>query len=107
MAQWAVILKEAGQFIGECGISVQHIDNVEEFEIGYRFAKKYWGEGYATEAAIACQKYGTEQFSVKRYISIIEKENIRSIRVAEKGGMTLEKESVFHGIPVLIYSLEV
>jgi [ribosomal protein S5]-alanine N-acetyltransferase len=105
VAQWAVILKESGQFIGECGISAQIVDGNQELEIGYRFARKYWGKGYATEAAVACRDYGFTQKNYSRLISIIEAENSASIRVAEKVGMRVERESEFHGIPVKIYSL--
>jgi RimJ/RimL family protein N-acetyltransferase len=106
VAQWAVIEKETGKFIGECGISVQMIDGKKEYEIGYRFSRRFWGKGYATEAAIACRDYGIQSLGLTRLISIIESENNRSIRVAEKVGMELEKESNFHGIPVRIYSMK-
>ena len=105
-AQWAVIEKQTQAFIGECGIAVQMIDGQKEYEIGYRFNRKYWRKGFASEAAIACRDYGFHQLGQKRLISIIEKENIASIGVAKKVGMTLEKESVFHNIPVQIYSME-
>lgn len=106
IAQWAVIEKQTNAFIGECGIAVQMIDGQKEYEIGYRFNRKFWRKGFATEAAIACRDYGFNQLRLTRLISIIEKENIASIGVAKKVGMTLEKESVFHNIPVQIYSLE-
>lgn len=105
-AQWAVIEKQSGTFIGECGIAVQMIDGQKEYEIGYRFNRKYWRQGFASEAAIACRDYGFQKLQLKRLISIIERENVASIGVAKKVGMTLEKESVFHNIPVQIYSLE-
>jgi RimJ/RimL family protein N-acetyltransferase len=105
LAQWAVILKKTEAFIGECGISVQEVDGVKEFEIGYRLNRAYWGKGFATEAATACRDFGTQAKNIERLISIIETENYASIRVAEKVGMQLEKDSVFHKIPVKIYSL--
>ncbi len=105
VAQWAVVLKETGKCIGECGISVQDIDGKKQHEIGYRLARPLWGKGYATEAAMACREYGFNVKGLTRMISIIETENHASIRVAEKVGMKLEKESVFHEIPVRIYSL--
>lgn len=106
VAQWAVVLKETGACIGECGISVQIIDGIKEYEIGYRLAKSYWGQGLATEAAKVCRDLGFGQLVISRLISIIEAENKASIRVAEKVGMRMEKESAFHGISVKIYSLE-
>jgi RimJ/RimL family protein N-acetyltransferase len=106
VAQWAVVLKETGACIGECGISVQTIDGIKEYEIGYRLAKSHWGRGFATEAAKACRDFGFKQKGFSRLISIIEAKNQASIRVAEKVGMLVEKESTFHGIAVKIYSLE-
>jgi RimJ/RimL family protein N-acetyltransferase len=105
LAQWAVILKETGVLIGECGILSQTIDGKSEYEITYRFAKPHWGHGYATEAAAACCEYGFKVKSLPRLISIIEAENKSSIRVAERVGMTYEAEAIFHNIPVKVYSL--
>jgi len=106
VAQWAVILKSSGAFVGECGISVQMIDEKKEYEIGYRFNPLYWKQGLASEAAIACRDYGFNELKMERLISIIEKENIASIGVAKRVGMIIEKEAVFHGIPIEIYSLQ-
>ncbi len=106
MAQWAVILKDSGALIGECGISVQMIDGKKEFEIGYRFNRQYWRKGFGSEAALACRDYGFNNLNLERLISIIEKENTASIGVAKKVGMTLEKESTFYEIPVEIYSMK-
>ncbi len=106
VAQWAVVEKESGAVIGECGISVQHIDGLKEYEIGYRFSRQKWGKEYATEAAIACRDYGFKKLGLKRIISIIEAKNQRSIRVAEKVGKRIEKNSTFYDIPVCVYSIE-
>lgn len=78
----------------------------KEYELGYRLSRKYWGKGFATEAAIACRDCGLNTFGLRRLISIIEAANHQSIRVAEKVGMTFEKKSTFHGIAVEIYALE-
>ena len=61
--------------------------------------------GLATEAARASRDYGFKNVGLRRLISIIESDNVASIRVAEKMGMTLEKRAFFHKIPVLIYSV--
>ena len=107
LALWAVIQKESREFVGICGISLLEIDNKKEFEIGYRFAKAHWGKGFATEAAKGCFQFGSKEKNIKRFISIIEKENLGSINVAEKVGMKAEKDSTFHDIPVVIYSIEI
>jgi [ribosomal protein S5]-alanine N-acetyltransferase len=105
-SQYAVVLKESNMLIGHCGFFDQTIDNHVEVELGYRYAKLYWGKGLATEAACACRDYGFSQRLFKRIISIIEPDNIASIRVAEKAGLTFEKKSLFHGTSVNIFAMQ-
>ena len=57
---WAVILKETGELIGQCGLTMQPWKNQEVLEIGYLFQRAYWHQGYATEAAEACKGYAFE-----------------------------------------------
>ena len=50
---WAVELKESGEFIGDCGITIQNTDGEMLSEIGYHIHRKYWRHGFAKEAARA------------------------------------------------------
>jgi len=61
-------------------------------ELGWRLRRDAWGQGYATEAAIAVRDHAVEVLGVRDLISIIHPENERSRRVAEKLGMTVEAE---------------
>jgi ribosomal-protein-alanine N-acetyltransferase len=89
---WAMILNSTGELIGDCGLSRQSVDGVDEIEIGYHVRRDLWGRGYATEAARACRDYGFANLAVERLISLIRPENLASRRVAEKNGMTIWKE---------------
>jgi RimJ/RimL family protein N-acetyltransferase len=60
---WAVILKDTYELVGYCGLAIDCIDDFDELEIGYRLATKFWGKGFATEAALACIQYGFENFN--------------------------------------------
>ncbi|RDU37632.1 GNAT family N-acetyltransferase [Neobacillus piezotolerans] len=102
---WAVCLKETDEVIGDCGLVKQTVDGTEEVEIGYHINKKYWSKGYASEAALGTREYGIGRLRLKRLISIIGPENIPSIRVAEKIGFTLEKESFIFNKIHLIYAV--
>lgn len=102
---YGLINKENNDFIGYCGFFIQSVDEQKEVEIGYRLARKYWGKGLATEAAQAVLQYGQERFNFKRFVCLIEPENIRSIRVAKKLGMELEKKIVYYGLDVEVYSV--
>jgi len=84
--RWAVILKETGELLGWCGLKRDRDTN--EVDIGYRFLQKHWNKGYATESAIACMRFGAEQLKLERIIGRARTENIASIRVFDKLGMT-------------------
>ena len=103
---YAVVHKNNQRLIGYCGFFSQQINEQQEIEVGYRLATAYWGRGLATEAALATRDYAFNQLGLTRLISIIEPENIRSIRVAEKIGMRHEKDLSFGDIPVRIYAIQ-
>ncbi|NOT59455.1 MAG: GNAT family N-acetyltransferase [Acidobacteria bacterium] len=103
---WAVIRKADEQFVGDCGLTIQDVDGVAELEVGYHFNQHYWGQGYATEAARACMDYAFQQLGRERIISLIRPENMPSRRIAERNGMTVEKETIRVGLRHLVYRLE-
>lgn len=85
---WAVILKETGEMIGQCGLTMQDYAGQQVMEIGYLFRKDFWHHGYATEAAIGCKKYAFEILHADEVYSIIRNSNIASQNVAIRNGMT-------------------
>ncbi len=85
---WAVILKETGEMIGQCGLTMQPWKETEVLEIGYLFNRAYWHKGYATEAAKACKKYAFEILKADEICSIIRDTNTASQNVAVRNGMT-------------------
>lgn len=102
---WIAEEKASGRFLGQCGITPQDTGGVTEMEIGYLFARREWGKGYATEAALACKEYGFTSLNYRKLVSIINVHNLASIRVAEKAGM--KKEKTFHkaGNKMYVYSI--
>ncbi len=85
---WAVVLKETGEMIGQCGLTIQHWREQEVLEIGYLFQKAHWHKGYAVEAARACQEYAFSVLDAERVCSIVRNTNIPAQQVALRGGMT-------------------
>ncbi|RAL22686.1 GNAT family N-acetyltransferase [Thermoflavimicrobium daqui] len=102
---WIVEDKETGEFLGQCGIVPQEIDGAIEMEIGYLFARRVWGNGYATESALACKKYGFEQMKFSKMISLIDIKNLPSIQVARRIGMNKEKRMMKWGKEIFVYSV--
>jgi [ribosomal protein S5]-alanine N-acetyltransferase len=120
---WATILKETGEFIGRCGLipwtilptptgelalggTGDHPIGPEgsEMEVAYLLAKKHWGQGLGTEAAQAVVDYGFERLGLERFICLFDPENAASRRVAEKIGMTFERDVDLDGERVPLYS---
>jgi len=100
----AAIEKSTGHFIGMAGILTRQIDDELLFEIAYSLKPKFWGKGYGTEMAQQIRKFGEMNKLASKFISIIDKNNIRSIKVAEKNGMHINKETSYLGMEVFIFS---
>jgi len=81
---WAVVLKDNDEFIGDCGITQQSVDDKQETEIGYHIKRVHWGRGLATEAAKACLDYGFSVLNLRRLVSIVDPNNIASRKVADR-----------------------
>lgn len=107
---WAVILKETGEMIGQCGLTMQDCMGKCVTEVGYLFQKKQWHMGYATEAAIACREYAFETLGLEEVYSIIRDNNEASIGVAERNGMSKRGNLMkfYYGMemPHVIYSIK-
>jgi RimJ/RimL family protein N-acetyltransferase len=102
---WIASLKPTNEFAGQCGVVVQEVEGRQEVEIGYLFLRALWGRGLATEAAQACRDHGFLRLSFTRLISLIDPANVASRRVAEKLGMTQEKEIIKWGKRVSLYAI--
>jgi len=101
----ALIDMKSGDFVGQCGLIKQEVDNKEEIEVGYHIFKKYWGQGFAPEAARLFIEYAFQHNLTSSIISIIHKENTKSQSVAKKNGLTIEKETKWTGLDVYIYRI--
>ena len=84
---WAVVLKQTGEMIGQCGVTRQLWNGEEMLEIGYLFRHSHWHQGYATEAARACMEYAFNVLGASEVCSIIRDNNIPSQQVALRNGM--------------------
>ena len=105
---WAVVSKSLGQVIGYCGLfHFPNIDEQSEIEIGYRLARPFWGQGYATEAVVAVRDYSFNVLCLPRLVALIDPQNVASIRVAKKTGMQYEKDVMLEGYdhPDHLYSI--
>ena len=86
---WAVVLKSAGEMIGQCGLTWQRVPEGEVLEIGYLFQRRHWKQGYAIEAARACKAYAFDTLLADEVFSIVRDNNIASMNVAIRNGMII------------------
>lgn len=93
-----IIETHDGEFIGDCGLTWQTVDQSPALEVGYHVKTAAQRLGYATEAATACRDYASSDVLAVRIVSIIHRENRASQRVAENIGMRLDR-TLHHASP--------
>lgn len=96
--QFGVFEKGSGKLIGYCGL--KNLENTDEIEIYYGYARDSWGRSYATEAAAAVLRFGFEETDLERIVAITHTENTASQKVIEKIGLKWERYAVFYGLDV-------
>ncbi len=99
----AIIDRKSKKMVGQCGLLLQKVDNKLEIEVGYHFIQKYWGMGYATEAATLFVDFAIENQLAQSVIAMIHPNNLKSIRVAEKINMKFDFETEFNSETVKVY----
>jgi len=81
----ACILKSTGEQIGFAGL--KYLEELGEVDVAFRLMRTHWGQGLATEAALASVRFGFSDLGLKRIIGLVMPENIASVRVLEKTGL--------------------
>ncbi len=100
IARWAVVDKATHECIGWCGLKYfeQTLNNHSNFyELGYRFKRKHWGKGYATESAKAVLDYGFEHLGIEVIFAITDPENLNSKKVLHKLGFVYQETFDYEG----------
>jgi RimJ/RimL family protein N-acetyltransferase len=101
--RWAVEHKGDEKIIGLCGLS--YLEDTSEVELGYTLERNYWHQGFATEAASACLRYGLEELKLDRIIAVAFPENIGSRKVMNKIGMRYVKTANFYEGSLVYYEI--
>lgn len=86
-SSWTIKLKE--KIIGFGGLSYRQYGDELKLNLGYRFDKEYWGQGFATELAKHAIDYGFEELQKDQIFAIVRPKHIASIKVLEKCNMKL------------------
>jgi RimJ/RimL family protein N-acetyltransferase len=102
----AVIWRETGELVGDCGLIPTVVEGVDETELGWITRRSFWGRGIATEAGAAWRDHALGALGLRRIVSMITAENVASRRIAEKLGFSVEREAMWGDAgPFLMYAL--
>lgn len=103
LSLWAVVERETGRVVGDAGLQWEEIEGQREVDLGCRIIRRYWGRGYATEAAEACLRAGFEQLGLERIVAMTDAGNAAARRVLEKLGMTRDRVVSAYGREMAVY----
>jgi RimJ/RimL family protein N-acetyltransferase len=115
LAQWhelgfgpfAAIHKPSGQWIGQVGLNrLAEWPDVHNVEVGFELLRPYWGQGLATEAAIASLRLGFQTHRLERIISVANPANLASRRVMENAGLTYRGVRPYRGHETVWYAID-
>lgn len=116
IGRWVVLLKDTGEFIGWTGFKrmTEMVNgHIGHLDFGYRHACRFWGQGYAYEAAVASLNYGIETLGFENIYATTDVENKGSRRILEKLDFRFIKTFAYdgpglwiQGLPVTWYQLK-
>ena len=100
-----VIETHQGEFVGDCGLTMQDVEGEHLVEAGWHVRAPLRRQGYAAEAA-ASVRDSARKAGVEHLVAIIRPTNVPSQRVATKIGLVLEREVHAHGGPALVFGAD-
>jgi len=98
---FAVYEKESNEFVG--WFLLKFLDSTQEPELGYRFHKKFWGKGYATEMGVAFRDYLISQLGYSYLVAVTHQENEGSKNVLKKLGFQYLGIEYFYELDVTYF----
>jgi RimJ/RimL family protein N-acetyltransferase len=100
----ACVLKSSGLVIGFAGL--RYLDDFQGVDIGYRFLPPYWGKGLATEAGRSVLRDGFARLKLERIIGLVATDNVASVRVLRKLGLTFSAPIEYQSVAVAKYVIQ-
>lgn len=103
---WGIVLRESDRLIGDCGVTIQNIDNELLPEIGFHVIPSCCRMGYASEAGKAVLSFCNATYKISKFYSYCARDNIPSIRTMERIGMEFHKKYFADGKEKTVYIKE-
>ncbi len=101
---WAIEEASTGAFVGQAGLAA--MDRTSDVEVLYALARRFWGRGYAREAAAAALRFGFETVGLERIVGYVVPENTASARVLEAVGLRFTGDTTYNGFTVRAFAIE-
>lgn len=99
--QSAVVERATGRLVGRGGL--WEPEGWPGLEVGWMLSRAAWGRGYASELGRGVRDHAFGALGARHLISIIHRDNVRSIRVAEAIGHAYERDLEVRGLPCVVY----
>jgi RimJ/RimL family protein N-acetyltransferase len=99
-----VVETHAGEFVGDCGLTIQDVEGEPFVEVGYHVHPAVRGQGLATEAASV--RDAARDAGIPHLVAIIRPDNLPSQGVAQKIGLTLERRVHKGGADTLVFGAD-
>jgi RimJ/RimL family protein N-acetyltransferase len=100
---WALESKATGDLVGRAGLL--NLPGWPDVEVCWALSPRFWGNGYATEAAQASMRWAFEETSLHRLISLIHPENATSEAVARRLGEVFRERITLDGKPANVFEI--
>jgi Acetyltransferase (GNAT) domain len=101
--QWLLRERITGAMVGRGGLQLTFVAGCNEVEVGWAIIPERWGQGLATELAVAAVEVAFDDLGVGELVAFTLPDNIASRRVMEKAGFTYERAIVHFGLPHVLY----
>lgn len=99
----AVFERGTDRLLGRSGL--KYWPQFAETEVGWVLRPDVWGRGFATEAGRACVDWAVNHLGMPYITAMIRPDNSRSIRVAERLGMSPLRKDVLLEQQIVVYSI--
>ncbi len=110
IGRWAIVEKASGKFIGWSGLKLyfdMSFNGRSNFhDIGYRLIPRFWGKGYATEAALATLDYGFNILKLDAIVGLADVNNLASNTILKKIGLRYIEKFIYEDQDVNWYELK-
>jgi ribosomal-protein-alanine N-acetyltransferase len=103
-SRWAINCRADNAFVGRAGFL--YLPDTDEIDLGYTLHRKYWGQGVASEIALALAAWARENLPIHKVIGMAAPANVASIRVLQKAGMTYVGDRVYRDMDVRLHRFE-